>query len=752
MPYIVVRRDDKWMVYKEGADKEPVGDALGEHDSEDAAQRQQRALYASDADKAAGGDMDDKKRKSVAVKALNDTGRIGGYLVVWGDAARRDLHGEYFTKSTELGLDWYPRRPVLYQHGLDDGPGPEMIGQIESMKADDVGVWVEAQLDLRNRWARAAHSLVGKDSLGWSSGSLPHLVQVTKSGQIVRWPIVEGSLTPSPAEPRHTEAVPAKHYCAAATAINAYKSAGLDVPDVLASGAVDETATTGERDGEGQADANTVGNSVDAPGGSKGVKTMTISDEVRAQFDALVAEQKAAQELADLKAKAAQAEELEKRVKDLESKSAPQDAPAKRLPGATADPEATTDPTLGGTKSAPQITVGSKFDNLDVMDLAYGVELLRAMHKHDPAKGQISEQYANALAAKTWQAGYRPVDASGHYYKDDELSHSTQSSYGDEWVPELYSGDLWRRARVDNPILGLFRAVEMPSDPYSMPIEGTDPTVNFVPETTNESQLLISGSGAAIPDSKIGSGKVQLDAKKLALRVGFSSELVEDSIIPILPIYREQAQRSLMDAIDHVLLNGDTTATSTGNINLDDNTPAATAKYMAFNGLRKLALVTNTANGADIAGGPTLAALRNVRFLMAAKYSLRPSDLAWIVDGATYGKLLGLNEVVTMDKFGANATAMTGQIGVLDGIPVLVSAEMPLTEADGKVSNTGSNNTKGQAVCVYRPGWVVGYRRRIAASVEYLSYYDAYQMTATMRVAFVNFDTDVAAVAYDITV
>src|SRR5690606_22217194 len=300
-------------------------------------------------------------------------------------------------------------------------------------------------------------------------------------------------------------------------------------------------------------------------------------------------------------------------------------------------------------------------------------------------------------------------------------------------------------------ILPLFQAIEMPSNPFELPIEGTDPTVYFVPETMDESQLSL-GSGNAIPDSKIGSGKVQLAAKKLALRVGFSSELVEDSVVPVLNIYREQAMRAITDSIDYVLLNGDT-ATS-GNINKDGGTPDATDRYMAFNGLRKLPLVTTTANAVDADGEPTLDLLRQTRFTMAAKYAARPSDLAWIVDGGTYAKFLGMEEFLTMEKAGAMATALTGQIGFADGAPVIVSAEMPLTDgADGKVnSTTPANNTKGTALCVYRPGWFVGYRRRIAVSVDYLPYYDAYQLTATVRLAFVNFDADVSAALYNVSV
>src|SRR5690606_4897215 len=121
---------------------------------------------------------------------------------------------------------------------------------------------------------------------------------------------------------------------------------------------------------------------------------------------------------------------------------------------------------------------------------------------------------------------------------------------------------------------------------FDLPIEGADPSVYFVPETANEDQLALAGS--TIPDSRIGSGKVQLAAKKLALRVGFSAELVEDAIVPVLSLYRQQAVRAITDSIDYVLLNGDTTATATGNINKDHAAPTATDRYMAFDGLRKL--------------------------------------------------------------------------------------------------------------------------------------------------------------------
>ena len=44
----------------------------------------------------------------------------------------------------------------------------------------------------------------------------------------------------------------------------------------------------------------------------------------------------------------------------------------------------------------------------------------------------------------------------------------------------------------------------------------------------------------------------------------------------------------------------------------------------------------------------------------------------------------------------------------------------------------------------------MGYRRRVAVGVDYLPYYDSYQLTATVRLAFINFDTDVCTALYNI--
>lgn len=125
--------------------------------------------------------------------------RIGGYAVVWGG---RDLYGTTFTPETDFWLERYPQPPLLYDHGFDATLGATVLGRVERHRQDDIGLWVEAQLEIHEQYRQAIGELLDKGVLGFSTGSAKHLVEVGPDGVIRRWPIVEVSLTPTPAEPR----------------------------------------------------------------------------------------------------------------------------------------------------------------------------------------------------------------------------------------------------------------------------------------------------------------------------------------------------------------------------------------------------------------------------------------------------------------------------------------------------------------------------------------------------------------------
>jgi hypothetical protein len=145
-----------------------------------------------------------------AVKALG-AGKIGGYLVLFSGADDPDLQGDYFTKATDLYLDTGETRPILYRHGAHPVIKSRKLGKA-TLTIDDVGVFVEGELELRDKYEEAIYGLAERGKLGWSSGSMSHLVNKSPNGksfEITSWPIGEASLTPAPVEGR-TTAIPLK--------------------------------------------------------------------------------------------------------------------------------------------------------------------------------------------------------------------------------------------------------------------------------------------------------------------------------------------------------------------------------------------------------------------------------------------------------------------------------------------------------------------------------------------------------------
>lgn len=152
-----------------------------------------------------------------AVKALDDKGRVGGYLVRFSDGTKKDLTGEWFTSKTYLGPKDGDGAECLYEHGFPltpkDTKGLDLdtLKQIEAYadrtfkplktKRDAIGVFAETHLDIEDEYEKFIFGRVKAGKVGWSSGAAGHRVIKNADGEITRWPIAEGSLTPRPAEP-----------------------------------------------------------------------------------------------------------------------------------------------------------------------------------------------------------------------------------------------------------------------------------------------------------------------------------------------------------------------------------------------------------------------------------------------------------------------------------------------------------------------------------------------------------------------
>jgi hypothetical protein len=140
-----------------------------------------------------------------AVKAMGD-GKVSGYLVTWGSEATKDAEGEWFTPETDFDAEFPARASVYYHHGQDPAIGRRRLTH-GAMEADEFGVRIDAQLDMRDPSQAAVYRKVEKGELGWSSGSLSHITippRESPGGAIRQWPLGhDASLTWIPSDRRN---------------------------------------------------------------------------------------------------------------------------------------------------------------------------------------------------------------------------------------------------------------------------------------------------------------------------------------------------------------------------------------------------------------------------------------------------------------------------------------------------------------------------------------------------------------------
>ena len=300
---------------------------------------------------------------------------------------------------------------------------------------------------------------------------------------------------------------------------------------------------------------------------------------------------------------------------------------------------------------------------------------------------------------------------------------STASGAVDQWVPTDMQAQLWEDWTKRSIVSDKFQTIDMPTNPFLVPTLTGDTTI-YRPTAEAEAPT------ASDPTS----AQSTLSACKLAGKNLMSYEAEEDAIFSVLGIVRDNFAKQLAAAVDSVILNGDTT-TGTVNINLSGGTIPTTSKFLCFDGLRHAALVDNTDMDADL-GSLAIADIATLQALMG-KYATRPSDVVMFVDPYTYFKMTGLSEVLTIDKYGNDATVVKGELAKLKGYPIVVSEELAKTNATGWVDNTAGSNTVGQIVLCHIPSWLAGWKRRVMVETDRNIDVQQYEIVASLRYAFV---------------
>ena len=325
-----------------------------------------------------------------------------------------------------------------------------------------------------------------------------------------------------------------------------------------------------------------------------------------------------------------------------------------------------------------------KYNGLDILDLACIRSLLSA---------QVREPSGiSPRMLEDWQVNLKAA------------MDSTSAGSGDELVDTQEARALWDDVNLETTVAPLFNTIQMPSNPFQIPLQLGE--VNWYPGAEN----------VVVKSTALSTARQTLTAYELVAEVPWSYDLDEDAVIAMMEELRRGLLRNAREVIDDVILNGDTT--NTNNINADGATIATTDAgkgqwLLGFDGLIHLPLVDNSKQANNHAAPVSDDMFNEVRAKMG-KYGVRPSETVYITDINTYLRALSVSNFRTLDRFGPQATVLTGQLGAVEGIPVIVSEQMRAADTDGKVTDRGNVTETGRLLVVNRTQWRVGFKRELS--------------------------------------
>ena len=278
---------------------------------------------------------------------------------------------------------------------------------------------------------------------------------------------------------------------------------------------------------------------------------------------------------------------------------------------------------------------------------------------------------------------------------DQFLSNFSQNIYT-EMEQQLVIAPMFTRLPVDAKTFRVPVADEDTDGDVAMFRSGTYAT--GIADTTN------------VPSSNQNTmSAVEFTPHKFMATTHLAKDEEEDTVLPLLDFLRNAATRRLARAIDKSILRG--TGALTGFTASPTNSITAGTGYASvIEGITNLtgdaSLTVPTGSSTDKADPSDIAAARTAM----GKYGLQlGNDLVYITSIEGYNNLVTTSDFRTVDKFGPNATYLTGSVGAVYGIPIAIS------EFLDNVGTTGND----LGVLLYKPGFLLAERRGIEIESEY---------------------------------
>lgn len=345
-------------------------------------------------------------------------------------------------------------------------------------------------------------------------------------------------------------------------------------------------------------------------------------------------------------------------------------------------------------------------------------------------------------SAEAWERAKSDPRFAGRWQSMLRAMDVDTAAEGTEWVPTGIGATLHEKVRAAGRVANLFASIDLPTNPWKWPIEGADAVAYRVAEPTSDTATKVTASTA-------GTAAATFDAEILGGRILFSRSLEADSALAILGYAEGKLAQAHADAVEKAIIDGDTDGT-----HMDSDIGASTtAAVTSWDGLRKRGLANNSTDGGNNA--LTATDLRTIRAAMG-KYGVNPGNLAWILPLGPYFDLLDDDDFRTVDKYGPGATILNGELGKIDGIPVIISEHgREDLNASGVYDGVTTDRTFG--LIVNRGEYALGRRMAMDVEADDSIYRETYQrvVVAFQRLDFQNISgaagTDDVGIAYNVT-
>ncbi len=311
------------------------------------------------------------------------------------------------------------------------------------------------------------------------------------------------------------------------------------------------------------------------------------------------------------------------------------------------------------------------------------------------------------------------MELNNHELRDAlQKALNTTGGTGGDFLPTPLARTFIDLVREQMFFRQVFRTIYMPGKTLDFPKILSGPQVYY--ESTEATVEAV--------ETAMTTGTVRMTARKFMAQLKASEEIFEDASQDMNAIFRNHFAAGMAEAEEETCIVGDRshTATAVSEAAASDANWYSKDHRLAWNGLLTLggdivgtlSSGNRAANRVNASGVEMSTLLVRQLLYNLGKYGRRMSDIVLIVNPWSANQLLDDPKLVTLDKYGPNATIFTGEFGKIYGKVTVIQSDFC---------------TDGYAVGTHKSNVIIGDRRLIKLKSEDMIEYDARRIVISQR-------------------